>query len=99
MACPAKRNPVLFVSLERRILIVVIFLPSCIISSCLFPIFTLQVLLGFIVRLPDSFSPGSNLGPFMILLPCLQISSLLPLLSSLFYQLIVALTSDRRQTE
>lgn len=70
MACPAKRNLVLFVSLERRILIVVIFLPSCIISSCLFPIFMLQVLLGFIVRSPDSFSPGSNLGPFMILLPC-----------------------------
>lgn len=70
MACPAKRNPVLFVRLERRMLTVVLFLPSCIISSCLFPIFTLQVLLGFIVRSPDSFSPGSNLGPLMILLLC-----------------------------
>lgn len=70
MACPAKRNPVLFVRLERRMLTVVLFLPSCIISSCLFPIFMLQVLLGFIVRSPDSFSPGSNLGPLMILLLC-----------------------------
>lgn len=68
MAYPAKRNPVLFFSLERRVLIVVIFYLVSFLLVCFQ--FMLQLLVGFIVRLPDSFSPGSNLGPFMILLPC-----------------------------